>query len=836
LDVSTFCLGPHDPLNTDLGENRDNVSVAEGSAFDSLGELRSDYTTEPLRRREMAEGSRTTPPPPPPEPMDTDAPVRNLSSSSDLGKPIFSGEYKELKGLWFHMEVKQALDPYLAASDNRKCAYLASCLQGRALAWLTEKHDRRPAVLSDYAALVDAVNEAFDLPEDVKTRLAEKEIMQLRQTSSALHYHSDFDALVTRLSWPNSAKKALFFAGLKPILQERLIITDNLASYDEMKDEAIRLDSALSAPKVRSKKKEKSKCAKCGRTNHKTDECYAKKTVAVITTRDSSPASATSYLPDLPLQGQRLRGLVDSGAKINVMRASLARTQQFPSMEVIQDAIGRAMATCPPYVEDEIDGVIYKFYLIPGLLEEVILGEPYLDQGKNTRTLSLETTGPIPDGGRLRTLSKPEQDALEQYITDELKRGTIRPSNATSAANILFVPKKNGELRLCVDYRELNKITSRDGYVLPLLRDCIEKARGYEYYVVIDILRAFNLVRVRRGDEWKLAFKTNHGTFEYLAMPFGIKNGPSVFQRFIDQLLYRFRHFLVVYLDDILIFGNDIDVVEARLDVVRTHLAENQVPINEKKSGLVGREATFLGVRITKDCVTPVMHHETVWKWPVPRTRLQLQQFLGLANWYRDFTPNLGSILSPLYAHTGNAPWGFGEPERRAFDAAKEALVNSMSTYNFDPGEQAVWYTDASLFGLGAIMVQRGHVIAIVSRGLSPAERNYTTTEREVLAVVHAAKKWRHYSESARHPITVLTDHQAITQSLNSSGTNRRLNRWAEILMGANLSYSFVPGNTNPADFPSRRPDYEKEFMMRGGGEGDMFSEDDYPRSPWEET
>jgi hypothetical protein len=476
---------------------------------------------------------------------------------------------------------------------------------------------------------------------------------------------------------------------------------------------------------------------------------------------------------------------------------------------------------------DTLDGISYQFYIIPSLTEEVILGQPYLTKGTGIRTFSVDLTEPIPEGGRVRQISSLEQAAQDEFISTRLAANKIRPSQSSTAATLLYVPKKDGTLRTVVDYRRLNSVTRRDGYALPLLRECLDRARGHKFYCVIDLENAFDLLRVRPGDEWKTAFKTNQGTFEFLVMPQGVMNGPSFFQRYVDSLLNSYRQFLTVYLDDILLWADDKDLLEARVEIIKELLIDNGINISQKKFRGVEQSVVFLGMMISEKCITPLVDIEAMFSWPTPANKNQLQQFLGTCNWHRDFIPDLSQITSPLNPLTGNTAWVWEDQHDEAFGKAIRAVCGAMSTYNFNPTLPTHWHTDASLFGLGGVMMQQGKVVSIISRGLKPAERNYTTTEREVLAVVHAAKKWRHYLESSHERVTVHTDHQAILQALNSDGSNRRLNRWTELIMGMPATMTFVKGVDNLADAPSRRPDYESERGWEGEGYDYKFSGED---------
>lgn len=751
----------------------------------------------------------------------------NSTSATTEGKPVFDGEVDTISRLWFHVDIKAALDPKLG-HEARKCAYVATCLGPGPLKWMMEKVRVYPALLTDYQLLKDAFNATYELPETVRLRLAEDRIMRLRQTGSAALYTSEFDTLVTTLGWPFAARRALYFAGLKASLQEKLILNDSVDNYDTIKEEAIRLDTSLghnhktSSSSSAPKKKEKKKCAKCGRTNHKTEDCFATSTIKVVTVLGQSLQSTAQQVGPLLLQGQRLRALVDTGAMVNCIDSNLATGPRHQSRMVLLGPNGSEIAHDAEYVVDQVDGIQHKFYLVQGLTEQVLLGLPYLDQGKNDVTFSIETDSPVPDGGRLRQLSSVETAAMEEYVTEKLATGVIRPSHAPAAANILFVPKKDGQLRLCVDYRGLNSVTRKDKYPLPLLRELIRAAEGHQFYCTLDIKDAFNHIQVRLGDEAKTAFKTNQGMFEYTRMPFGVTNGPSVFQRFIDRVMYPHRSRSVVYLDDILIFSNDFEEIVNTVSAVRKTLEDNAIPVNEKKCQPIGTEVIFVGVRITPEAVEPIMDIESIRDWPAPTNKNEMQQFLGSMNWFRDFVPSFATYAAPLYGLTGTEGYNFSPLHRQAFDATRNAVCQAIRVTPFDPKAEIHIYTDASLYGLGAIMHQGRGTIAVVSRSLLPAERNYTTTEREMLAIVFCVKRWRHFLESTHSTITVHTDHQVLTQRYNQDGVNRRINRWTEALMPYPIIYVHVRGVDNPADFPSRRPDYQpiSGTSQEEGGEG----------------
>jgi hypothetical protein len=184
--------------------------------------------------------------------------------------------------------------------------------------------------------------------------------------------------------------------------------------------------------------------------------------------------------------------------------------------------------------------------------------------------------------------------------------------------------------------------------------------------------------------------------------------------------------------------------------------------------------------------------------------------------------PNIGPIFSPLYELTGNTPFIWNQRYQQTFETSKEALIKWQTIHSFNPELDSEIVTDASGEGVGAMWFQGTKPIAIISRSLSKAERNYTTTEREPLAIAYALKKWRHYVESTRREISLYTDHMNLIQNLNADGSNRRINRWVELTQWAPITYKYVEGKKNPADLPSRRLDF-----IREEGEGETSSEDE---------
>lgn len=246
-----------------------------------------------------------------------------------------------------------------------------------------------------------------------------------------------------------------------------------------------------------------------------------------------------------------------------------------------------------------------------------------------------------PPYGPLYSLSAVELKELSDWLDDNLNKGFIRPSQSPAGAPILFVKKKDGSLRLCVDYRGLNKITIKNRYPLPLIPEALDRLCHAKIFTKLDLRGAYNLVRIKEGDEWKTAFRTRYGHFECLVMPFGLTNAPAVFQHFMNDV---FRDLLdvttLIYLDDILIFSEDPAKHTQHVKQILERLIKFGLYAKAEKSEFSSTKTEFLGFIISPEGLNMAPSKvEAVTQWPIPKTVKDLQQFLGFANFYRRFIP-----------------------------------------------------------------------------------------------------------------------------------------------------------------------------------------------------
>ena len=437
---------------------------------------------------------------------------------------------------------------------------------------------------------------------------------------------------------------------------------------------------------------------------------------------------------------------------------------------------------------------------------------------------AIETTAD-PPYGPLYNLSTKELEVLRTYLDDALAKGWIQHSTSPAGAPILFVPKKDGGLRLCVDYRGLNKVTVKNRHPLPLISETLDRLNGAKVFTKLDLKDAYHRIRIRKGDEWKTAFRTRYGHFEYMVMPFGLTNAPATFQAYINKALAGLLdEFCVVYLDDILIFSNS---EEEHIDHVRQvlqRLRQFKLYANPKKCQFLIREVEFLGFIVSTEGVAMDKSRiDTIQNWPRPKTYHEVQVFLGFVNFFRRFIRYYSRLAAPL---TGllqgsvqgrkSGPLEWGEREEHAFRQLRDAFTEVPILRHFDPTKRTRIETDASDYAVAGILSQlqedgHWHPVAFWSRKMIAAERNYETHDKELLAIVMVFKQWRHYCEGSFYPIEVLTDHNNLKAFMGLKELNRRQARWAMKLSMFDFTIAHRTGKSNPADAPSRRPDYERE-------------------------
>ena len=426
--------------------------------------------------------------------------------------------------------------------------------------------------------------------------------------------------------------------------------------------------------------------------------------------------------------------------------------------------------------------------------------------------------GKEPTVGPLYPCAINELGALKDYIDENLAKGFIRESKSSCGSPVLFVKKKDGSLRLVVDYRKLNDITVKDCYALPLINEIQDRLQGAVVYTKLDLRSAFNRIRMKEGEEWKTAFRTRYGLYEYTVMPFGLCNAPASMQRLINNTLREYLDvFCIAYLDDILIYSKSMEDHVKHVKMVLQKLEERALLVKPEKCEFHKTELGFLGYVVGVNGITMDKDKlEAVREWPRPSTVKEIQAFLGFANFYRRFIKDFSKIAAPLTELTKkDQAFNWTDSASKAFEELKKRFCEEPVLAQFDPGKHIVLETDASDFAMGACLNQRDdngrlRPVAYMSKKLSEAELNYDVYDKEMLAIVTAMQQWRVYLEGSKYTVQVWTDHKNLIYFTTSKILNRRQVRWAETLASYNFIISYRKGSDNArADALSRRSDYE---------------------------
>ena len=419
--------------------------------------------------------------------------------------------------------------------------------------------------------------------------------------------------------------------------------------------------------------------------------------------------------------------------------------------------------------------------------------------------------------GGLIPLSKKEEDFLKEYIDKNLAKKFIRKSSSGISHGVLFAPKKDGSLRPCIDYRKLNEITKKNRYPLPRIDELQDRLLGAKWFTAIDVRDAYYRIRMKEGEEWKTAFKTRWGLYEYQVMPFGLTNAPASFQELINDTLREYLDiFVVAYLDDILIFSKTYKEHVGHVKKVLTNLREKDLPIKLSKCEFHKHAIGFLGYRVSDQGIGPDPDKvKSIQEWPEPTDVKGVQALLGILNYYRRMIQGFSHLAGPLTALTKkDATFHFGKECRDAFKALKDRLTTEPILAIFDPEKEATVDTDASDYAIGARLTQKAEdgkarTVAYYSRKMTGPELNYDIHDKELLAVVEALKQWRVYLEGPKYPVQIYTDHKNLLYWTTTKQLNRRQVRWAETLASYNFVINHVRGTENTcADALSRRSDY----------------------------
>ena len=411
--------------------------------------------------------------------------------------------------------------------------------------------------------------------------------------------------------------------------------------------------------------------------------------------------------------------------------------------------------------------------------------------------------GKEPPYQKNRPMSPSELEVVRKWLDDNLDKGFIRESRARCAAPLLLAAKPGGGVRICQDYRGLNSATIKNRYPLPLIRETLDAICRAKVYTKLDIIAAFNKLRIAEGHEWKTAFITRFGLFESLVMPFGLCNAPALFQHYINHVLFDLLdEFCTAYLDDVLIYSESRKAHREHVREVVSRLIDAGLQIDINKCEFETTRTKYLGLIITPGGIE--MDPEkviTIRDWRTPLKLKDLQRFLGFANFYRRFIKGFSSICRPLNdLLKKGASWVWAQTQEAAFQELKRAFITAPVLAMFDYGRKTVLETDASDWASGGILSQYDEEgvlrpVAYFSAKHAAAECNYEIYDKELLAIIKCMEEWRPELQGTQEPFEILTDHKNLEYFTTTKSLNQRQVRWSEFLSGFNFKIIYRPGS-----------------------------------------
>nr|GFB27880.1 putative reverse transcriptase domain-containing protein [Tanacetum cinerariifolium] len=438
-------------------------------------------------------------------------------------------------------------------------------------------------------------------------------------------------------------------------------------------------------------------------------------------------------------------------------------------------------------------------------------------------------------------LAPSEMKELAEQLQELYDKGFIRPNSLLWGASILFVKKKNGSFRMCIDYHELNKLTVKNRYPLPRIDDLFDQLQGSSVYSKIDLRSGYHLLRVREEDIPKTAFRTRYGHYEFQVMPFGLTNAPAlrVREEDIPKTAFRTRYghfeftvmpfgltnapavfmdlmnrvcrpyldkFVIVFIDDILIYSKSKKEREVHLKLILELLKRKKLFGKFSKCEFWLQEVHFLDHVVNSEGIHVDPNKiEAVKNWKTPKTPTEIRSFLGLAGYYRRFIASFSEITKPLTLLTQkNKKFKWGDEQENAFQTLKDKLCDAPILALPEGADDFVVYRDASNQGFGCVLMQRNKVIAYTSRQLKIHEKNYTTHDLELGAVVFALKMWRHYLYGTKS--VIYTDHKSLRYIFDQKELNMHQRRWIKLFSDYDCEIRYHPGKANVvADALSRK-------------------------------
>jgi Reverse transcriptase (RNA-dependent DNA polymerase)/RNase H-like domain found in reverse transcriptase/Retrotransposon gag protein/Integrase zinc binding domain/Integrase core domain/Zinc knuckle len=400
-----------------------------------------------------------------------------------------------------------------------------------------------------------------------------------------------------------------------------------------------------------------------------------------------------------------------------------------------------------------------------------------------------------------------ETKEIQRQVQALLDKGYVRESLSPCAVPVILVPKKDGSWRMCVDCRAINNITVRYRHPIPRLDDMLDELSGSMIFSKIDLRSGYHQIRMKLGDEWKTAFKTKFGLYEWLVMPFGLTNAPSTFMRLMNHVLRAFiGKFVVVYFDDILIYSKTLEEHVAHIQQVLDVLRKEKLFANLEKCTFCTDQVVFLGFVVSGSGIqVDESKVKAIKDWPTPENVSQVRSFHGLAGFYRRFVRDFSTIAAPLNELTKKGvAFQWGEPQEKAFQELKKRLSEAPLLVLPDFNKTFEVECDASGIGIGGVLMQNGQPVAYFSEKLGGAQLNYSVYDKELYALVRALETWQHYLWPKE--FVIHSDHEALKYLKGQAKLNRRHAKWIEFIETFPYVVKYKKGKENiVADALSRK-------------------------------
>eukprot|EP00253_Pinus_taeda_P015634 PITA_15634 len=413
-------------------------------------------------------------------------------------------------------------------------------------------------------------------------------------------------------------------------------------------------------------------------------------------------------------------------------------------------------------------------------------------------------------------MSVPELTELKMQLQELLDKNYIRPSVSPWGAPVVFVKKKDGTFRMCIDYRQLNKLTIKNKYPLPRIDELFDQVKGATVFSKIDLRSGYHQVRIKDEDIAKTAFRTRYGHYEFVVLPFGLTNAPATFMCLMNSIFHQYLdRFVLIFIDDILVYSRTMEEHQEHLRKVLQTLRAHQLYAKFSKCDFFKNEIQYLGHVITKEGIAVDPEKiKAIMDWPVPKDVADIRSFMGLAGYYIRFVEGFSTVAFPITSLQKKGKTFHWTPRcQQSFEQLKHLLTTAPILRIADPDKDYVVCTDASKEGVGGVLMQEGRVVAYESRKLKEHEQKYSAYDLELTAVIHALKMWRHYLVGRK--FLLLTDHHSLTNYFSQPTLNARQARWMDFLSGFDFEIKHLQGKENRvADALSRKVQHLYEVSV----------------------